>query len=702
MSRKRRLVWFFVCSAAAGCLVFGVAPEASCDAWSKEIADRFSCGGDCERAWSRQLTLLEPSDYDARKMASALRPLGWSCWASRNSASHACLELFRAGLSEVRALPVTASQAQDGLSRLAPSLAALDQACGSTWVEKNCDAGGCPPRNQTCVDEEGVLQSVIVFQKLLIFHSLRREQKHLEYIEAACFAALNQECFSFVRSKMAEQSLKLQVAQPRFRDLGLDMTTLEMRRCQQGTNGSLPCLTELLTPLLRAQNRDSALSGLREMSTTFLTPILPPFLEAEIVQRALVQSLSCHSVEYDSNRMICRSLARQIAILRNFFSSIEIHFRFTASLVERISSNAHTCWINCALIFECQREYRRSQLLNLQRLQSLIRLGAILCKDKWCVDVTLGALMPLQPMNTQTRRSILHPALFLVGLLVSITLLICSIACILLVILIWKIARPALLYLSLLLLVMISEIILIAFWILSLSAEATSEQLSIINLLAGSVHFSVYMIAVVVALDWVFALPVVMQKEPFSSRAELIVRIVFLGVSVSFLVAVAVVGVIGHGVSSAENREIVQSSVDLGLSLRVITLALCGFVFGCSVLSFMRLKLLKGSSPETLQGLKRLSIVYFVLFLAVLFQCVLYGVSLLPLLFLPDWLMVFFSFTAVHAVRVVSILYILLMGAKSRASKITLDSVGVFMKKSLLHNADEGNEADEVPLQYRI
>jgi len=504
---------------------------------------------------------------------------------------------------------------------------------------------------------------------------------------------------------LSERLAQLDTQQPRLRDLGdFGMALFEHIPCRGGANHSLLCLTELLAPLLRVQGSVNVITAVRNMAGEFFKPRLSPRLEALIVERGLISSAVCNDIEIGGSSAMCRALSLQRSRLETFYESIHFELRVTPSLAEKIEASARNCWINCGLVARTFM-LKINSLYRQQRIWSLVlQMGATLCESNDCAKAVVASLLEI-PFAVRAQRFYLplNPVLFLIGLLVDLLVLLCCVVCIMLVAFVWKVARSALLYLVLLCLLMVSEIMAVAYWSVNLSLVVYLSTAT--DSIGGAPHILVFVILMFMTLDWIFALPVVLQKVPWSAKSEMAIRFVYLGLGSAFALTVTV----GALFFSAQTFDEDRVAPRLVLALRIMTLCQGAFIFGCSVLSLILVKRSPNPSPNTLRGLIRILVLSLVVFSTSLALALLYGATTFRTyrMFVPEWLTMTVAGTLLHALRQFSILILLVMSAKARASKVHVDSLsrlfGGSMKSSLLQNiAEEQEDAKEIPMQYRI
>lgn len=128
---------------------------------------------------------------------------------------------------------------------------ALDQQCGDEWVQNNCDETGCPPRNTTCVLLLQISNDAVISLRSRVFYAVNRDLGRLQLILAACQG--NDVCSAFISSRIADlQQLSSTVLPQSPAVFGFDQSILSRLRRRVCGATSLPCLNELVDPVLAA------------------------------------------------------------------------------------------------------------------------------------------------------------------------------------------------------------------------------------------------------------------------------------------------------------------------------------------------------------------------------------------------------------------------------------------------------------------
>lgn len=266
--------------------ICSVNSPSECDALSKELAFSFFCSNaqsdECILRMNNQFRALAPADYptlDASLAAS--RPVFQGHQDIYGPSR------FLSIMQRAR-MPGSVEQAQAFNESIWKVLVNLDKQCGDTWRLQNCNAkDGCPPRNYTCEDEVDIVTSLLQGSRMSVFFAARRQHQHLLNMNMSCmiqvclqclcfFVNLGQnssECVSFVSARIGESAAWISANAPKLSKgeraillpIGVAGQLLE-RQC--GVD-DLPCVKELLDPILKASDLSStnqALQGSFECS----------------------------------------------------------------------------------------------------------------------------------------------------------------------------------------------------------------------------------------------------------------------------------------------------------------------------------------------------------------------------------------------------------------------------------------------------
>lgn len=114
---------------------------------------------------------------------------------------------------------------------------------------------------------------------------------------------------------------------------------LVQRNCSE-----LPCVDALLAPLLSADTFVSATSAVTALNTTLWEVKTSAALETEILSRLTQQSISCNEILKNSKTQLCPPLVAQMFHLTDFVYRINLHFRVTDGLQQKVRSAAESCW----------------------------------------------------------------------------------------------------------------------------------------------------------------------------------------------------------------------------------------------------------------------------------------------------------------------------------------------------------------------
>ncbi len=218
------------------------------------------------------------------------------------------------------------------------------------------------------------------------------------------------------------------------------------------------------------------------------------------------------------------------------------------------------------------------------------------------------------------------------------------------------------------------------------------------------------------SLNWVFALFVVLGKNPLSARMELIVRVAVWAAATAFLIVLIVMQILlvniayaGGGGSDMEYAERLAANLALVTTLRATMVAMVAFLLICAVFSLVVLKRAKVVASFQVQGMTRLLVVSTILFVAVVCQFALFltsqGFSEIASnrVYLPEWLDLGLDKLLLHGVQSCCLLYTVTLASKQFVHH---SAVGKDMREELL-DANELEESsnmnrEKIPMKYRI
>lgn len=121
---------------------------------------------------------------------------------------------------------------------------------------------------------------------------------------------------------------------------------LSIRNC----SSDLPCVEELISPILAATSSVAAKSAMSAMNLSIWEIRTSELFESELLKLILQPSVSCNHVVPFSFSGLCSGLQLQLLKVSRSFDGMNADFRITDELASKIRSLANNCWFGCALI----------------------------------------------------------------------------------------------------------------------------------------------------------------------------------------------------------------------------------------------------------------------------------------------------------------------------------------------------------------
>ncbi len=387
--------------------------------------------------------------------------------------------------------------------------------------------------------------------------------------------------------------------------------------------------------------------------------------------------------------------------------SSDVPNRLTPSMRDRLLSLLGSCWTQCQLIRVAAVFVGRVPSFQQNRWELLKRHTLVLCDTTWCIQALSESLQSeAEHMLSEDPVTVgdleLPDLLFsVIGIIVEGCMIITCVVLLFVMLRVWRVSREAAVYIALLVLVLASEILMFLWWVLSTQTILLTVgmlEYEILRVMSGGIFVILFIIFLVLSLNWCFAMPVVLEKEPLSPQVE-------KGITVcAYLVGALVVG-LAISLGIAETFPML-SGLDIATRavtfiLRTLGLCLCLFMLGCSVFACVVLKR-KNASSSAIPALVRLAVVTGILALTVVVQFAYYCMTSGALIpdtsySVPMWFDFGLVYGPVRAVQSCAVLYLIASASRKFATSARDRPVSVeMMNRPLLDDSQKTPRAYEV------
>ncbi len=354
------------------------------------------------------------------------------------------------------------------LQRFADVAPYCDVANGSCADEDECRS---QMRNSTCLSELAFLRFELAQLQVRWWYSLRRESGFVARLLASCQVQGGATCEQEVGRELTARQAKVAALQPLLSSglfkgvlFGSDATEeLAGRPC----NAKLPCLANLLAPILAATDEVGVATGIREaVAALEPDPAESNAFFAEVVQNASKSFKRC-GFYHEMTRPATHRCPLEVKQLMEF--AVRHRGRNPWVWLEQkqvgvLATMYSMCWTDCDLLRAAARYAKVAVRLRKNSMVDLVRYVRFLCDSPACLSSSLVATMKMtviiDPLDVTSFQSLGPSKIYLVlSLMLNALLFIAGAAIAFWAVLVWKVSHMTVPYLTMLLLILVSIVL---------------------------------------------------------------------------------------------------------------------------------------------------------------------------------------------------------------------------------------------------
>ncbi len=364
-----------------------------------------------------------------------------------------------------------------------------DVANGSCENEDHCRE---QMLNTTCVASLELWRLELAQLQLRWWYSLKRESVFVSRLLASCQVQGSDECVKVVGRELAVRESNVASLRPSFSSklftVVMFAPTIREIVAKMPCNDKLPCLADVLAPVVAAKEQISASDAIREALAAFDPDQADSdAFFAEVVRNASRPTLECgfYHTPNSIRRRECPLLERQVALFSENALDRNSWFYMTRGQWEQLKIMYDNCWLNCRLWLRAPILAESSLARRNQLMVSLVRYIRVLCDSPTCLaaasDATWKAGEP-DSYGSDFQRFYMSKLFVVVSICVDCLLIAVGLTIAFIAIAVWKVAAVSMTFLAM----------------LSLTASVVVLDLA--------VYITIFTRASIKSLDWAFAL----------------------------------------------------------------------------------------------------------------------------------------------------------------------------------------------------
>jgi hypothetical protein len=466
-------------------------------------------------------------------------------------------------------------------------------------------------------------------------------------------------------------------------------------------DGDLPCLSRVVDPILSARDNASAAEAFSSFKTTMRTRVASAQFEEELKKRLSDSVPECAFGKVELSAVgQCPPKAHIELLFSQWLISNGYESRMTTDLKNTIFSLVSSCWLGCRLKRRAGDMANNADTAVEVDIEMVRRYVAILCDSPWCSQTVSVSSIP-GPIRKFSLTFFSPDLLYTVlGIVVECLLIIACVVVGFVIVVVWRVARDALIYLVLVSLLVVAEIMLLVWWVTAIQTEFLPDKV-VANLLVlrEIIHVVFFVVVLVLSLNWFFALFELLGQKALSSRVELAIRIVVLTVACSMIVCSVALSLLFPELPTNDFSP-QNAAFAFQMILRTSSVSMCLFLLVCSVIGFVVVKRDARSSQQAIGGLLKMVIVSVVFATTATFQFAFFCIQKAPYLgagyyYIPPWFEFGLVIILSHLILIAALLY-LIAKASQGFVRHKPDASVELLNKSLL------SKEERIPKAYEI
>ncbi len=632
-----------------------VCSVAECDRASEELALQFACQSDAECSVSivAQLVGIVPVDAEEAlaKQRDLVRQVARSdCPSGLPGGLRECYapSFFLAG-NDLARIPSSAVALNASTFAAEGQREALEAICGEAACSsaEEC-AGFVYKSNRTCEEALDWARWDVIILLMRRWYMLRRERQHLERLHSACIIQGSQACVNAVEDRLQIWASEIEDRRP-FKQAG-DIVSRNVlgeplaqeylhRPCEEGL---VPCVTDLLSPLISAPDDVTAKSAVQS-ALTGLTAAgqAGAQLFDEFVKNASTPAVSCgfspgHRLSFVVI-LECPEATKQISTMLSDKSSTWTFM--TDERVQILLANHASCWLGCRLLKHAVYAGQRALQIASGVRSDVMRYARVQCASQSACLRAVSERVAVMPPYTEPifEGENVSRAYAAANLFANSVLVVAALATIVLIAFVWKIASYSVAYIVITCSLLVAMICHSSFFVASL-ALARQSYVVVMYLLVRCHLFVVclksfsfqsttrFLILLIVlasmSLDWISAFVIIVRGVSLSPRSEKIMRIATFASLGVLLVLLVTFPCLSYSSYVSGLKTVGFDAFNAMFALVVCFLMAAGaFLFVSTIVAYVLLK--RGNADSgRLTALRNMSILYGIMFVVLVFHCI--------------------------------------------------------------------------------
>ncbi len=364
-----------------------------------------------------------------------------------------------------------------------------DVANGSCDSEDHCRE---QMLNTTCIASLDLWRLELAQLQLRWWYSLKREIFFVARLLASCQVQGSDKCVQVVGSELAAREASVASLRPSFYSklFTVVMFAPSIREivANRPCSDKIPCLANILAPVLAAKEQSSVSNAIREALAAFEPDQADSAaFFAEVVRNASKPTLECgfYHTPNSVRRQECPLLARQLALFSENALDRNSWAYMTRGQEEQLKIMYDNCWLNCRLWLRVPLLAEASLRRRNQLMVSLVRYIRVLCDSPACLAAASNATWKAgEPDSHRTdfQRFYMSKLFVVMSICVDCLLIAVGLTVAFIAIGVWKVAAVSMTFLVM----------------LSLTVSVVVLDLA--------VYITIFTRASIKSLDWAFAL----------------------------------------------------------------------------------------------------------------------------------------------------------------------------------------------------
>jgi hypothetical protein len=466
-------------------------------------------------------------------------------------------------------------------------------------------------------------------------------------------------------------------------------------------DSDLPCLSRVVDPILSAREYASAVQAFSTLKLTMRTRVVSSQFEQKLMKLLSDAIPECSFGGIVVNGAgSCPPQATQDHLLSQWMIKNAYAIRMTTHLKNAVFSLLSNCWLGCRLKRRAGNMATRADFALEVDIELVRRYVMILCESPWCLQAT--SISSISGPILMLAVTFFSPDLLytVLGIIVECLLIVACVTVGFVIIVVWRVARDALVYLLLVFLLLVAEILLLVWWATTIqTAFLLDKVVANLSVLSESIHVVFFVVVVVLSLNWFFALFELFGLKALSSRSELAIRIVVLAVAGCIIVCAIALSFAFPELPTFNTSQRTATSAFQTI-LRMTSFLMCLFLSVCSVIGYVMLKRDAKASQQAVGGLLKMMVVSIVFAITASFQFAFFCIQKAPFLnsgyyYIPPWFEYGMVIILSHLILIAALLYLIAKASQGFVRQKPDASVDL-LNKSLL------SREERIPRAYEI